>query len=138
MNIKLDALGVIFRSDRNFMKRDAITNSIMMSGPNEGRYYNSAYIRRVTINHNLGYVPFFRVFYEPFGDGKLFPAIYDTDYALPNPINTFGGANAGPVMMAQADETTLELTLVYPDASKASVQYPVHYVIYKDYGLGAA
>lgn len=138
MNILSTVEGILFRSDRNFMKRDAISNSILMNGPNESRYYGSAYIRRVTINHNLGYAPFFRVFFEPYLDGKVFPALSDSDWALANPINNSGGDNAAPVIMAEADEMTLVLTLVYPDSSKAGNQYPVHYIIYRDYGLGAA
>jgi len=127
--------GVQFRSDRNFLKRDPSSGSTIMLGPNVSEYFGNLYTRTLVINHALGYVPFYRVFYEPFGDGKLMVPIMDTDWAISNPINTFGGTPDGPCLLAQADEVNLTLTLMLDNGSRAAQQFPVYWVIYKDFGL---
>lgn len=133
MNITED--GILFRSDRNFLKRDPSSGQQVMLGPNVSEYFGNLYTRTLVINHALGYVPFYRAFYEPFGDGKLMPATDDSDYYHSNPINTYGGGEDGPTLSAKMDNVNLTLTLKYLNNSRAAQNFPVYWVIYKDFGL---
>lgn len=135
MNISQD--GVLFRSDKNYMKRDKSSGHTNMLGPNQAEYFGNVYTRELVINHELGYVPFFRAYYEPYQDGKLFPIVMDTDYVLSSPINDFTYfTDTAPVMIAEASENELVLTMFFVNNSLAAVNFPVYWVIYKDYGLG--
>lgn len=128
----------LFRSDKNYMKRDPSSGQTVMLGPNVSQYFGNFYIREFTVTHGLGYVPFFRAFYEPYQDGVLYPIIHDTDYVLSNPINDFVSfLDAAPTLMAEADEMTLKFTLHFPNNSLAAASFPVYWVIYKDFGLVA-
>lgn len=131
--------GVLFRSDRNFMKRDDSSGTDIMLGPNSSFYFGNGYIREYVINHNLGYVPFFRAFYEPYGDGHLYPVVQDSSWHLKPVINSFTDfTETAPTIAAEADEVNLTLTLYFTDNSKAAVEYPIYWVIYKDFGLEAS
>lgn len=134
MNILQD--GIIYRSDRNFMKRDPSSGMTVMKGPNVSQYFGNFYIRELVINHALNYVPFFRVYYEPYQDGVLYPLVQDTDYVLSSPINDFVAfTDSAPTLSAEADGANLTLTLHFPNNSLAALDFPVYYVIYKDFGL---
>lgn len=134
MNISQD--GVLFRSDKNYMKRDKSSGHTTMLGPNQSEYFGNVYTRELVIDHNLGYVPFFRAYYEPYQDGVLYPIVMDTDYVLSSPINDFTFfTDSAPVIAAEASENQLVLTLFFIDNSLAAIPFPVYWVIYKDYGL---
>ena len=129
--------GVQYRSDKNSMKRAAESGSTTMLGPNVSEYFGNLWTRTLTIPHNLGYVPFVRAFYEPFGDGKLMPATDDSDYYHSNPVNNYGGGEDGPTMAVKPDATNLIIELKYLNNTRAAQSFPVYWVIYKDFGLGA-
>lgn len=124
--------GVLFTSNKNYMKR-ALADTETMTGPNVD--YTFFFAKDLTITHSLGIVPFYRVFYEPFNDGKVFEAIQDSQYYLSDPINTYGGSADAPVCYTEATDTTLRISLGFIDGTLSGDSFPVHYVIYKDYGL---
>ncbi len=79
----------------------------------------------------------FRAYYEPFLDGKVFECFQDTQYYFSNPINTYGGTEDAPTMLAWADETKLYLRLYFTTNAFAATEFPIHWVIYQDYGAEA-
>lgn len=120
------------------MKRDPSSGQTVMKGPNLDVYIGVAWIRELVIPHGLGYVPFFRAFYEPYQDGKLYPIMHDTDYVLSSPVNDFVNfTDSAPTITADADEVNLTLTLWFVDNSLQNADFPVYWVIYKDFGLVA-
>ena len=90
------------------------------------------------IPHNLGYAPVFRVYYEPWGDGKITAAIEGSGSGLDNPPYDFSGAPAGPGCWVSADDNNLYIDLMYTDGTKATNTYPVYWVIYDDFNLETA
>jgi hypothetical protein len=130
-------MSILFTSDKNYMKRDSSSGKVDMLGPNTSEYFGAFYTRDYVVNHDLGYTPLFRIFYEPFGDGKIMTALQDSQYYLSNPVNTYGGGASGPTCMGQADDTNLTITLYYNSNSLAASSFPVYWVIYKDYGMEA-
>jgi len=128
--------GILFRSDRNFMKRDPSSGSTVMKGPNVSQYFGNVWIRELVINHALGYTPFFRAFYEPYQDGKLYPIMHDTDYVFSSPVNDFVNfTDSAPTLTAEADDVNLTITLYFVNDSLQNADFPVYWVIYKDFGL---
>lgn len=126
-----------FISDKNYMKRDSSTISTTMLGPNVLRFSGSWYTRDLEINHNLGYVPLFRLYYEAFQDGKLMEAFQDTNYSLPNPPNANRGVDDGPTCLSWADDTKIYIRLFFPTTALSAISFPIYCVIYKDYGIPA-
>lgn len=128
--------GVLFRSDRNFMKRDPSSGSQVMLGPNVSQYFGNLYIRELVVHHGLGYVPFFRAYYEPYQDGVLYPVVQDTQWYLKPVINSFTDfTETAPTLAAEATTEDLILTLHFPFNTLAANSFPVYWVIYKDFGL---
>lgn len=119
--------------NRNYMKRDPISSSTDMAGPNELKF---AYYRRVlTINHNLKYVPMVRVYYEPYLDGTIMEAYTDTQKWIGPTPNNFVGPETAPTCFFTVSENTLEIELWFIDATLANNLYKVYWVIYRDYGV---
>lgn len=123
---------ILFTTNKNYMKRDSSSGSDTMLGP-DTLYWD--YGRDYVIEHNLGYVPIFRVYYEPFGDGKIVEAFHDSQAYVTDPLNEFGGSADGPTCWASADENNLTITLYYQDDTLQSTEFPIYWVIYKDYGV---
>jgi hypothetical protein len=121
-------------SDKNYMKRHPASGSDVMLGPNTSRFGGAWYTRDYVIPHNIGACPMIRVFYEPFRDGKLYEAVQDDQYYLSNPINTYGGTEDGPTLMAFVDETNLTLRMFFAFNTLAAISIPIYWVIYWDYG----
>lgn len=120
-------------SDKNYMKRHPASGSSTMLGPNVARTF-SYYTRDLVIPHNIGRVPMVRVFYEPFRDGKLHEGIQDGQYYLSNPVNTYGGTEDGPTLLISVDENNLYIRMFFTQNTLAAVSFPIHWVIYWDYG----
>lgn len=125
---------VYFDSRKNYLTRDNSSGSTNMSGPSVSAYSGYIFTSNLVINHNLGYVPLFRVYYEPFGDGTVFPGI-----TLRRSQRAFNllptGTSDGPGMIYWADKNTVTIQLFYTDASLVNKTFPVYYVIYKDIAL---
>jgi len=132
--------GLAFESSLNYMKRDSSTGSNTMLGPSTSYYYGVFYGNDYVVTHNLGlitgFVPMFRVYYEPFGDGKIIKAQNNSNYVMENPpLTTAYPFVGGPTCLAKMNSTTLTISLYYQDNTLASNIYPIYWVIYKDYGL---
>lgn len=123
-----------FNSTKNYLKRDPSSGSDSMLGPNSSLYGGYIFQRTKTVAHNLGYVPFCKVFYEPFGDGTIIPIISLPLQQLANNI-VGSGSSTGPGLLYWADTTNLYIRLYYEDATLANNTYPIHWVVYKDFQL---
>lgn len=123
-----------FLSTRNYMKRHDSSGSDTMLGPNTSRFFGSYYTRDYEVDHNLGYTPLYRAYYEPFRDDTVYEAFQDTQYYYSAPINTYGGSEIAPTMLVWADENKLYLRLYFFDNRFANTEFNIHWVIYQDYG----
>lgn len=130
-------MSILFTSQKNFMKRDSSSGSDTMLGPNTSRFFGSFYTRDYAINHNLGYAPMFRAFYEPYGDGRIMEIYNDTQYWLADPPNDFTGTEVAPTIMALSGTNTLTLRMFFINNTLETVSYPIYWVIYRDYGMEA-
>jgi hypothetical protein len=127
-----------FDSRKNYLKRDPVSTSTTMLGPVTnlygGLYSGYLYIRDLVIPHSVGSLPVYRVYYEPFGDGTIYPAkTWPLDQRAINILPT--GTSTGPGLIYFATATSLTIRLFYENASLAANSYPIHYVIYKDVQL---
>lgn len=127
--------GILFTSQKNYMKRDSSSGSDTMLGPNTNETFY--YTRDYTIDHNLGITPLFRVYYEPYNDGRVMEAYNDGQGYFSDPINTYGGTEDAPVCFTKADNNQLTITLYFLDSSLSASSFPIYWVIYRDYGLVA-
>jgi len=128
-----------FNSLKNYMKRAPSSVSTSMLGPNTLQFFGSWYTRDLVIPHGLpgDKVPMFRAYYEPYRDGKVFEAFQDTQYYYSTPINTYGGTEDAPTMLAFADQDNVTLRLFFTQNIYAAVSFNVHCIIYQDYGAVA-
>lgn len=115
------------------MKRSSVSGSSTMSGPNTDKIFSFRSYK--TIPHNLGYVPLFRLYYEPYIDGRIMEAYNDSQNWIGPDPNNFIGPETAPTVFAYADEFNLYVELVFIDGSLSANTYPIHYVIYRDYGV---
>jgi hypothetical protein len=123
---------IYFTSQRNSMKRDSSSGTANMAAPTVSAYSGTIYVTNLTVPHNLGYVPLFRYYYEPFRDGIVWVPLTDRlNGRATNPLNV---AAFGPGIVGWADSTNLYLQLFY-DTNALTGTYPVYYVIYKDFHL---
>lgn len=123
-----------YTSTKNCMKRHESSGSGVMAAPNIDKLFSWRSYK--TIPHNLGYVPLFRVYYEPYRNGRIMEAYNDGQNWIGATPNDFVGAAVAPTVFAYADEKNLYIELVYTDGSLAgSADYPVYWVIYQDYGV---
>lgn len=132
-----------YNSQKNSMKRTDTSISTSMLGPNTSRFSGSFYTRDLLIPHGLNVgkttrkVPMFRAFYEPYRDGKVFECFQDTQYYYSTPINTYGGTEDAPTMLAFADDINITLRLFFTQNTLAALSFNVHAIIYQDYGAAA-
>lgn len=112
------------------MKRDSSSGSTSIDAPSTPFSVN--YVTRHTVTHNLGYNPLFRVYYEPFGDGTIWPCLGSRiGQEANNPKNT---SQTGPYCIAWVNTTTLTIEIGY-GSNTLTGTYPIYWVIYKDYSL---
>lgn len=123
---------IFFTAKRNYMKRDASSISANLDAPVTSAYSGSLYVTNYTVTHNLGFVPVFRIYYEPFGDGVIWPAMGTR--LSQNAINPRSPGSTGPGLIASPTTTTLNLQLFY-GTNALTGTYPVYWVIYKDYAI---
>jgi hypothetical protein len=123
---------IFLTSTKNVLKRDESSETANMDAPATAYYDGYLYKTTLTIPHNLGYVPVYRYYYEPFGDGVIWPPLTDRNSRFArNPQDL---TDLGPGLIAWADSTNLYLELFYFDNTLTGT-YPVYYVIYKDFDL---
>ena len=112
--------------------------SSTMLGPDTSRFFGSYYTRDLEITHGItNRTPMIRVFYEPFRDGKVFEAFQDTQYYFSNPINTYGGTEDAPTMLAWADAQKVYLRLYFTTNAFQATSFNYHAIIYQDYGASS-
>lgn len=113
------------------MKRDVSSGTVSVAAPVTPAFVTQ-YATQTVITHNLGIVPFFDLYYEPFKDNIIWEALGSRSQASTvNPSNT---AQFGPYLLGFADTTTLTVELGY-NANTLTGTYPIYYTIYRDYGL---
>lgn len=122
-----------FTSGKNYLKRHPASGKSTMLGPNTSAYGGLLYVRTTTIPHNLGFVPMFRAYYEPYGDGNI--CGIETSRTLGYNADNLNTSVQGPGMICWADSTNLYIQLYYTSAAFASNSYPIYYVIWEDFSL---
>lgn len=123
---------VLYDSRRNTMKRHEISGTDYMSAPSVSAYSGYLYTSTIAIPHNLGYIPQFRYYYEPFGDGIIWPPLVSRLGQFAN--NPTDLSQKGPGIIAWPDSTYLYIQLFYEDNSLTDT-FPVYWVIYRDLSL---
>lgn len=121
-----------FFSGKNYMKRDASSDSAELDPPSTSMYSGLVYVTQYVVTHNLGYIPFFTVFGELYGDGIIWEAIGSRNQE--RTINPSDTTSYGPYLMAWADDTTLTIELGYTSNTLTGT-FPVYWNIYKDYDI---
>jgi hypothetical protein len=119
-----------FWSGKNYMKRDVSSGTASLNAP--ATPMSSNYITVYTITHNLGFIPFVRLYYQPFKDGAIYNAQGSRINSRVRKID--GTANYGPYCLGTVTSTTLRIELGYYTNALTGT-YPVYWVIYKDYTL---
>jgi hypothetical protein len=129
----LDTTKLFFDSRFNYMKRDVSTGSANLAAPSVvGPPPLYLYTTTYTVTHNLGIVPFFAVYYEPFADGVIYVARgARQNYKYYNPRNL---AAYGAYLVASATTTQLSIE-IGSDVNTLPSPIPVYWIIYKDYGV---
>lgn len=127
-----------FISTRNYMKKDiASSGTSSLAGPSVSFYFGNGYKSTLTIPHNLGYVPLFRVYYEPYRDGRVMEAFQDNAWYLPETPNATRINAIAPTLMAWADQINLYVVLYFTDSTLSAYNFPIYHTVYKDYGVNA-
>lgn len=114
-----------FTSGKNYLKRASSSGSANVTAPTTlNTWFN--YVSTYTIPHGLSYIPEVRVYFEPFADGKVYPACGDrfTQYG--------DGLNVGDIICTWEIDAT-NLTIYLESASAKTSTRPVYWVIYLDY-----
>lgn len=126
-------LTIFWTSEKNYMKR-ATYGSTNLAAPSVSEYSGYLKTTTYTVNHELGFIPLFRVYYQPFQDGIIWPAMgARLNRIIPNPTNLTG--SFGPGLIAwPPDENNLSIQLFYEDNTLTGT-FPVYWVIYQDYQL---
>lgn len=119
-----------FTSSKNFMKRDTSSGTQSVAAP-VTVFLTFQYATVTPVAHNLGFIPIFRVYYEPFKDGVIWPALGNRTTAFA--VNPRNAAETGPYLLAYPDSANLTVEIGY-STNVLTGTYPIYYVIYKDYG----
>lgn len=122
---------IFFTSNRNYMKKDPSSGTTSIAPPTTPSGFN--YVTNFTVTHNLGFVPMYKVSYEPFGDGVIWSplAVSGGGAQVTNPLNT---ATNGPGLYSWVNSTQLFIQLFYFSNTLPN-SYPIYWSIYKDYTL---
>lgn len=127
-----DPVNINFWSQKNYMKRSSSSGAISLGAPTTPIFGGFQYVTQSTIFHNLGIVPFFTLFYEPFGDGVVWEAMGTRVQAeVVNPRST---STTGPYLLGWATSTTLVIEIGYISNLLVG-PFNVDYVLYRDYGI---
>jgi len=123
-----------FISDKNYMKKDPSSGTADLQGPNVSKYFGNLYISQQVVHHNLGYTPLFRVYYEPYRDGRIMEAFQDNAWYLPDTPNGLKLTEVAPTLMSWADDEYLYIELNFINSTLSGFTFPIYWTIYKDYG----
>ena len=118
-----------YDSRKNIMKRQ-IYGTEHIEAPTTSAYVLNYCSTVHTIPHGLTYVPVFRAFYEPFGDGVIWPPLSNRlSGNAQKPTNTL---IQGPGLIYWADGTNIYLQL-FASSNTFTRTYPAHYSVYRDF-----
>lgn len=126
-----------FISNKNYMKKHSSSGKGTMKGAGTDVYFGSTYKNVYEVNHNLGYVPMFRVYYEPYRDGRIMEGFQDTSTYLPSTPNGVRTSAVAPTCMTYADENKLYIALYFNSNSQQTLDFPIYWTVYMDYGVTA-
>lgn len=111
-------------SDKNVLKRHSSSGSTSMSAPSTNVTY--AFQSSTTVNHNLGYIPQVRVYFEnSASDGKVYPA------GGRRVANSYDGLASNSIYCLW-ELTTTTLTIYLESGTTKTGNRTVYYVIYED------
>lgn len=118
----------LFTSSKNYLKRHPKSGSATISAPTTLNGATSMYENILKVPHDLGYIPMVRVYYEPFTNGRVYPA---TGSRL---SGAGTGLQLGDIICVwEVSETELEITLASDGFSPANTgSRAVYWVIYWD------
>lgn len=110
-----------FRTNKNYLKKSPLSGSTTLAAPTTATAWFT-FRSTHTIDHNLGYVPLVRVYYEPYADGRLFPATGSTIYQPPHTNS----------MSCIPEVSTTQLKIHLETFSSSSGNIPIYWIIYLD------
>lgn len=126
---------ILFTTTKNYMKRSPASGTYTHTWSGTSRFSGAWYTSEFTVAHEVdGKVPMFRLYYEPFKDGRIFEAFQDDQYYLSDPPNTYGGSTTAPTVLASADSTNITIRLFFTDNSFNGTDFTFYLVVYEDYG----
>lgn len=111
-----------FTGDKNYLKRSPATGSTTITGPDTLTAWLN-YESSHTVNHNLGYIPQVRVYYDPYNDGKVFYGTGDRTSLFEPYANN---------MSCSWLVTTTSLTIYLDATTNMGGTVPIYWVIYLD------
>lgn len=114
-----------FWSEANYMKRDISSGTATLTLGAFGSTVSQ------TVNHNLGYIPFYQVFTEQDNTGKIWAASKIDQYTE---TSLTGNNPVDPTLTSWVTTTQLVLNLINNTSPTASGPRQVYWLIYKDYG----
>lgn len=121
---------IFFTSNRNYMKRDPSSGSHTLAAPATSMY--GIYVTRYTVTHSLGFIPLFRVEYEGFNDGIIWPPMGGR--LAGDAINPSNTSATGPYLLAWPSSTQLTIEIGYP-TNTLGYNVPVYWIIYQDFTI---
>lgn len=112
-----------FTTNKNYMKRFMSGTEVIAAPSVVQPWFN--YMNSTTIVHGLGYIPVVRIYYEPFNDGRIFPASGSRVSAsgIGIPFND---------IVCLFEVTDNVVTVYLESASSETGTRPIYYVIYLD------
>lgn len=127
---------ILFTTQKNYMKRSPASGTYTHTWSGTSRFGGAWYTSEFSVAHEVsGKIPMFRLYYEPYRDGRIFEAFQDDQYYLPpSQPNSTSGTPAAPTVLSYADGTNITIRLFYPDNSFNGSDFTFYLVVYEDYG----
>lgn len=113
-----------FTTNKNLLKRDTSSGTATIDAPATASGYGT-FVTSYTVNHNLGYIPLVRAYYEPVDNGEIYPV---SGYRI-------GGTNIGIAVngvIAFMEISTTQLTIRLESNTSKTGTREIYWVIYKD------
>lgn len=115
----------LFTSSKNYLKRHPKSGSATIASPSTLNGSTFLYESIITIPHGLSYIPMVRVYYEPYTNGRVYPAT-GTRVSGAGP-----GLAYGDIMcLWEIDSTNLTISLESVNSQTGT--RTVYWVIYWD------
>lgn len=126
---------ILFTTAKNYMKRSPASGTYTHTWNGTLRYSGSWYTSEFSVAHQVdGKVPMYRLYYEPYRDGRIFEAFQDDQYYLADPPNSTSSVGAAPTVLSWSDSTDIHVRLFFTDNSFQGTDFTFYLVVYEDYG----